>query len=654
MKYFFTYIFFTFCFFGFAQIRENSSIDTTFLNFKGILNVSELPHQNKQYLITFNSKDQLKDSLKTFEINGKQANQKRINAWNFKKQDFNFTIENVNFQNNNPLITNLNGEEFVLTAQFKNSIPTGKWKLEHNNVINNKSQKTIQFETNFNINGFPEGVFVINQLKNGFLNTVKGNFDKKGFFDGNLELKYKINGEFFQEIRVYDNGFLKTLKIFNSKDNSLLVDMVYDDVYHKLDQLKNKLNAEFEISEQGFGVFFNVGYNSFDPKLTLQENGNKILTDVFDLIEAWNNFDQSDIKLGFNLTKRFKIAYPKNDSITLANIQKKNDTLLKLTENFISKPRMILNKQKSYLLTEAFHYLKKSNEKLYAIDSVIQKNNGGFFDFISRDDYYAEGIPGLQVKDSLEFIFETDEFKIPFEDSLRITSNNNLLDHILSYIEFLDPKIQKLISFSYNELQVYDQAAYIDTLDQKIVSNLAQYDSLYLPKREIYVNQDFENKPLYYNLLDATYVMLISNLNKKYIAEKDLTKKKQIADELLCIMDFFIYNDVQLSMLEKFDERVNRIFTRSAENPFYERELENKIYPNINRKSREVLFKSYINSMLRANSCQELIQPYRKIMQLEEKLQKLSNQNDKSVQDIDRVLRRENLPSRIERVLGLN
>lgn len=60
-----------------------------------------------------------------------------------------------------------------------------------------------------------------------------------------------------------------------------------------------------------------------------------------------------------------------------------------------------------------------------------------------------------------------------------------------------------------------------------------------------------------------------------------------------------------------------------------------------------------MEGLKKATSCKDFNAKMKAIFLLKERLLALSNTSDEDVQRLDKVLRRENVPARIERILGL-
>lgn len=587
-----------------------------------------------------------------FYIQGFFSNGKRDRLWTWTKQEFEVTPEKFTIEKVVKSNQVINGKELMLTGSYREGKPNGNWTLEKTSVENNiilKEPLAVMKITN----GILTDQFSFkNSNADGDI-EIKGQLNKDGFLEGRILMSYTRSSLQYNETRTYENGFLRKVEIRDVVSNSIVNSVSYKDVDTKLSELKNLKDTSFKISENGFGIEFNVGYDSSNPKLSIQQYGNQLFNEFVQLIQSFEQENEESESIQFNLTRRFKLVYPEKDVQLLDKLSAKNSELIELTSEFLNNPRLILNKSKSRKLTESFHLLEMAHQKLQIIDTVVQKSNEGYFDFISRDLFYKEGLPGLTDVDTVRYSYDKKDYKIIFPFDKVISNNQNFLSNLLDYSLGLQKLIDENIEFSRKELLVFEQESQIEAIDERIVNKLKIIDSIYLPLKESWQAKDFKDRPIHYNLLDVHLNGLINETNKKYLNEKTFQKKIELGEELNCLLDFFIDSENEMKELDQFSNRIDRMFTIFRDNPFLDRKMETKIYGNINRKSREVLVPEYINGMLRSKNCQDLILNFRKLMLLEDRLAELVKKNDASVQEIDRYVRRENMPQRIERILGI-
>lgn len=640
--------------FSFGIFAQNTTVkDTVMLGIQGLLTQERIILRDaEQYKFDFRSVN-TNNVHRLLQVNGQFKNGVKEGRWTLVDQDFNYKINEISLLPQINAKLDIAGNEYQLHYGYRNGKPFGKWKLEKIDANEVVSEQRILFEGQFNASGFPEGKLIIAFYDGEFLNSVQAQLNEKGFFNGKQEFIYKNLGEIFREERTYDNGFLINLKQFNHQTKELLLNITYDDVISKLKEIRKSKESNFQISDRGFGSEFNVGYSKFDVQLTSQYIGNRLIDSIFSRIKKYDALGIDEANIVINLTRRFKIAYPESDSIKLAKTFQKNEKLRFELDSIVNNPRYILNQQKTRKLTEAFSVLSLVYHKTIKIDSLLRLNFEGDFDFISRDAYFMSGLPFLKVRDSVRFIFEGKEHTVPL-DFRGYDNKNSFATNLFDYLDALVALSQERIDHSKSQLQQFDKEAKIEVLDSEILEKMLKFDTLFTPLQRIHEAKVFNERPFSYNIFESVKTRLITPNHKKYVDEKDLNKKIELGREMMCLLGFVLDHEDDILKFDLFKEDVDTMFTRFSENPFLDRMMENKVYPNIVRKSTDVLFTNYINGVFRSNSCVELEQNIMKIDNLTIKLKELSSKNDKSVMELDRVLRRENVPARIERIMELN
>lgn len=640
--------------FSFGIFAQNTTVkDTVMLGIQGLLTQERIILRDaEQYKFDFRSVN-TNNVHRLLQVNGQFKNGVKEGRWTLVDQDFNYKINEISLLPQINAKLDIAGNEYQLHYGYRNGKPFGKWKLEKIDANEVVSEQRILFEGQFNASGFLEGKLIIAFYDGEFLNSVQAQLNEKGFFNGKQEFIYKNLGEIFREERTYDNGFLINLKQFNHQTKELLLNITYDDVISKLKEIRKSKESNFQISDRGFGSEFNVGYSKFDVQLTSQYIGNRLIDSIFSRIKKYDALGIDEANVVINLTRRFKIAYPESDSIKLAKTFQKNEKLRFELDSIVNNPRYILNQQKTRKLTEAFSVLSLVYHKTIKIDSLLRLNFEGDFDFISRDAYFMSGLPFLKVRDSVRFIFEGKEHTVPL-DFRGYDNKNSFATNLFDYLDALVALSQERIDHSKSQLQQFDKEAKIEVLDSEILEKMLKFDTLFTPLQRIHEAKVFNERPFSYNIFESVKTRLITPNHKKYVDEKDLNKKIELGREMMCLLGFVLDHKDDILKFDLFKEDVDTMFTRFSENPFLDRMMENKVYPNIVRKSTDVLFTNYINGVFRSNSCVELEQNIMKIDNLTIKLKELSSKNDKSVMELDRVLRRENVPARIERIMELN
>ena len=94
-------------------------------------------------------------------------------------------------------------------------------------------------------------------------------------------------------------------------------------------------------------------------------------------------------------------------------------------------------------------------------------------------------------------------------------------------------------------------------------------------------------------------------------------------------------------------------FTRYIPNPFFDRPAESRIKSHIYQRGAVRLFEYYKELLKNASDHIEINERVEQIFRLRERLTELAARDDEETDRINKSLRRENVPERIKRILGL-
>jgi hypothetical protein len=477
---------------------------------------------------------------------------------------------------------------------------------------------------------------------------------KKVFFDGKLILRYFDDDEEVTETREYDNGFLISLKIQHPK-NSKSIDIIYDDVLVRLKQVIRNNNLDYKISSKGFGVEFNNGYQEQNIKLATQERGNKVLHQLFTSFDSFLKTDTIGlIKNTVPLTRRFQFVYPKEEDSLVAVLKNKANLYKTEIKNYVEDPKYILNKKKSDTLSYHYEFLKQALEKLDIVIEVTKKIENHYFDFLYRDYYYKDGVIGLNKVGTITYQQGNKSVSKEFNIGVFVDKPQNLLKQLETYTTSLYNRSKKYMEQSSTKILRFEKQEHIDQLDARIVYFSHKTDSLYNGYNILKDKKDYDKKdlPFCYKFYQEIRNRLIEDSNKLYIEKDIYDEKVEAGEELLCLFEALESHINSCEILHRFPNWVDEVFTVYQKNPFDERMFESKFLGNIERSGIR-LYQYYGEGILRSTSCREINENYEKLFKLQNRLKELSDENNEETQRLNRALRRENVPARIERLLGL-
>ncbi|WP_194774485.1 hypothetical protein [Pararhodonellum marinum] len=626
---------------------------------------------DEHYEFVFDDTVKIKNGFYTFEsrliteaftgeinqlsVDGRFRNGKFDGVWDYKLLELQLEIEKLNLLRNVTLSYEINGFESSTKFNFNEGLANGLWfvenrKIESNRRLNEQRECFLSFD---------QGLAVGNFGFDSFSGTgkVTGDLNEEGFLEGQITFEYIEDGHAIKEIREYSDGFLLKIIKYSQEDNVLLEELIYDDVMDQLEKKNGKFEGiDFTISEEGFGILFQNGYNEEDPKLTTQKNGNSILFDLISRFERYS--DRTDTLESkppiYNFTRRFKFVYPETDDSLTNVLQPVLNSMVEEYNDFLSNPRIILNRQRIDSLDYIFGFIDQSRRNVDRLIDVVDLMKEGYFDFLYRPNYFPNGIPGLNRQRN--FIYESNggEVEAPFDIGVFIDSPDALLEQMVVYTKTLQAKTDDMLSYLSKEIRIFDQQATIDTLDLQIVQKKAKTDALYSYFSIIPEGKKIEDMPLDYRLYRIITNNLIQDLQAEYLDEENFDTKVSLGEEIVCVLEFFEDNLNNIKEIENMPDELDRKFTRYSPNPFFERDIETKILPAIYQKGAVRLYEHYLDRMFGSRSCEEIKRRFNRFGILNSRLLDLSSRSDEQeVQRLDRALRRENVPTRIARLLNL-
>jgi hypothetical protein len=159
--------------------------------------------------------------------------------------------------------------------------------------------------------------------------------------------------------------------------------------------------------------------------------------------------------------------------------------------------------------------------------------------------------------------------------------------------------------------------------------------------------------PIAYKVYKSTYNRLIEKQSKEFINTENFEEKITLGKKLICLYKTLTDNYDEFANAEEFSEWINKKFTIYQKNPFDERLFESKILGNI-EKSGRILYKYYVDEVLKANACSVINENIENLQKLKKQLDYFVNTNNEEIQRLNKALRSESVPSRIERLFYTN
>jgi len=321
-------------------------------------------------------------------------------------------------------------------------------------------------------------------------------------------------------------------------------------------------------------------------------------------------------------------------------------------DRYLSNPSLLLRVSSSDSLSYDYSLLKHIHEKVSLINAEVAKNKSGYFNYILRDQYFQKGIEGLNSSDSFWVTAKLKTQFVPFEISNKVISSDSLVHVLRNLVVELESKFQITSDHINKSIILYDNRELIDSLDIIISKNELRIEELYPRENSTVSSNSFVFADKVHASITERFItpMKIRYLNNSMPQIEVIS----LGNDLVCYQNFLISEKQALLNVDELkDLWEDSMFTIYRENPFDFRKIEKRILPGT-QNAVLLLLQHYANMLLNAKNCNELKLYLVKIDRLSERVNYLiENQENDNVQQLDRALRRERVPTRIERILEL-
>ena len=565
------------------------------------------------------------------------------------------------------LISSLNGLERRIICRYNLGVPEGEWEIFRNSIVDGRRQgQAISSKANFK-DGIITGPFSFDDRDGDNFISITGNFNSEGFFHKEWTFSYSYEGKIYKEYREYLQGFLVKLIIQDGVSNSTLYSIDYIDVNDKINQLqKNESNLPFEEGTKSFGLLFDNGYDPNSDYIKAQLIGNEILEHVFkrysdkqSLIGLTPGSESPQMKF----TKRFKFIYPEYETPILAQLKLRNSALTFTLDSILSINKFGLNKQRTDSLSLAYALFKLSTKKLELLDSTIITLQNGTFDYINRTTFFEKGIPTLSQYDTLKYVMDNKLKESIVNYGLKIDNAENLVQNLSSYFDSLEQRVNSLLNYTIKQIQLISQQKELEIIDSCIISESEKIDSLYRIEGHF---EKFKQKDLNFKsngksepdkIIPEIYVLIgiqkREELISRYSKENEYLKKEEIGKQIIDLLKglMAIYKD--LEVVSTLQASVDSAYTRFSPNPFMERMAESRIKQHIYTAGMDKLLPFMLEELKKASNAEELKRKTEEIIRFRARMIELALIEDAEIDKLNLRMRRETVPERIKRMLGL-
>ncbi|MCC5918083.1 MAG: hypothetical protein JJU02_12245 [Cryomorphaceae bacterium] len=613
-----------------------------------------------------------KSDVRQLLIDGGFSRGLKNGSWNYELGKFEVQLHEIR---DLKLKASLEGIQFVIKGNYRNGIPSGQWqtirfRVEDSKQVGHASNSEIFFE-----DGIAKGTFRFTKKDQHHDFLAQGDFDDNGFFHGSWLLEYIIDSVPYLEKRQYNHGFLVELELFSLEDGKIADTnyiLSFTDVKDKLLELViSSDSANFRKGEKSFGIEFNSGYRLDDPRIEAQKQGNSFLKSVFEAYDVKKSIIGAIAEPRppiIRFTTRFLYKYPEIEDSIINVILKKTEIFKSEIDTFLNNPSLTLNRNKTDSLSKSYAYFQYAKKKVQRIEDLATRIQDGEFDFVNRAIYYENGVPGFQNADTIKYDGANGKGGVIIQEyPLYLNSSDDLVLNLHAYLEHLQESSKKTINAVEVKISILQKESQIAELDKKIVHLSSLIESLYdLDEGDsVLVNvndllstflkrqneKSVLGNEMYGILISKHYNRLISS----YSNEEDFEKKVERGNFIVDLLNAFKVVHPKLREIDRMPSQLDSAFTHYKEHPFDYRMMESKFLTGIYSRGAERLLPHLIDELKRFQNGNDVINGVSEIFALRDRLIELSktDEDDRDVKRLNTRLRRENVPERIKRLLGL-
>lgn len=596
------------------------------------------------------------DSWKV-NIQGEYKNGQKDGKWVVEDEKYHLQVNDIDRL---AAQTGLNGTQRKLNIQYKDGLPHGKWTISFLEVQNSKFRGGRILTTANFVEGNIAGEFRYTSTGQNPIN-VQGKFDELGRFDGQWQLNYLLNNLPVEEIRLYEAGFLLEARL--SKNKGEIKRIEYNDVKNQLSSIASGRSNGYSQGDEMFGIVFENGYPEFDERMLIQQKGNEVLETVLDQYLQKGRLHRrltGSTRPVVGGTRRFKFVYPAYEKPLLDALLVLSNKLETKFDSLLSDKRFIINLQNYDSLSFFYSYVEQAQGRIKRVKNVADAIAGGRFDYEDRNNYYNVGVQGLQQFDTVTYTYQGRNKAIPIDYGLSINRPDSLVYKLHKSLQNIENRSIEFANYIYQLFTSIRQEQRIEEIDAQIIQYLDSVNIRFTGTARLEPNitdgelaERHQMQPLevrFYRQLVLNHARALVN---DYAKTTESDKKIEKGTELNALYQKIYVVHPLLMHLAEMPVVLDSAFTRYSKNPFMDRQAESRIKTNIYSKGVGVLMPQLINQMIASKSAVELDKNVTEVYHLYHRLMELSSRDDQEVDRINARIRRENVPERIKRTLGL-
>jgi hypothetical protein len=549
------------------------------------------------------------------------------------------------------ILSSYEGIAGTLSAGFLLGQATGLWTINEDRVSSGRiGPKLVKGTANFK-NGKLSGPFSLTESSDGKSYTVTGRFNQDGDFDGTWKVAYSINGHSLEETRVYDAGFLISIKKIN-KSTGVSENQEYHSVREKLSQLKASKDAlSYKIGEIGFDVLFDDGFAPDSKQKAIQIEGNTFITAAMGRFCSPSSEPfalQGVSKVLPGTTRRFQYFFSPSELNAIEIIEQKLSVLNQVIDSLLNDKAFAINYQRNEKLALAYEFFKSAENKTRIIENQINLIKSEMFLYKSRQNYFQNGIEGLQEKDTILYAMGGEKKHKEIHYGVSLNSGEEVIEKLAAFTQSLLSHAMEYKAEVSPMLENMRQERTSLELEEKMLELInavkAIYDVQPINRPDAILHQ------LYQDNISAA----IHKLMQQYSNMLEFGPKQEKANEIINVLQALIKVEGEIRQIPVRKKRLDELFTTYAYNPWTgEHDIPEKKKRRIYQKGAEELWPYLYEQMKSEQTISGIINRANELANLYNRMAELVKKEDAETKKLEQKLRRENDPEKIKKLIGI-
>lgn len=581
-----------------AKAQETYDGEYTFNGLKGIGTFEFVKGEGdaiiKQGEFSFIRKERDTEDKTIFyktEIFGFYEQDLKTGHWEYQDEVHRAQLEDViDFK----LDYDLSSDQIVLTAEYKDGLPHGKWVFLENEFVNGKlSPKSQADDVNFN-NGDIRGKFQYRSFVENRTHFIRGELNREGYMNGEWTFVYSENGMLISEVRKYENGFLLGVVKRNLESDSMIEEAVFYQTIRKLNAVNAGENKGFRISEDRFGIQFNDGFLSGSDQFAVQRAGNDFIAEFLTNILRYDAqfVNQRGELIDYPIhTKRFVFELTRGEQRIVEELPGRFDDLQATVRDYAERNALSLNRQKSDSLSYAHEFFQHQVEKLAEFNEIMNLFRTKEIQYYDLQYLASEELPFLRETDMITYDFEDSTYTKELEYKVG-NVEESFYTALSDYISQINSKTSEIKAFVDKSLTRIERDSDLRDIESRIKERIDELENKFTENEE----HDQMTKDILLSVHDNILVTNFNQLNERYAKEENFDEKKETARVMLDLLDEMENQYDALSEINERAERLDAFYMEEIFNPFtytrYDQRAKPKLY-----ESAEIVFEHYIEQL---------------------------------------------------------